>query len=132
MLIREITSILYESCFYQEQLFYPVKCTAFKICQCNSLYKLILQVMIGILSILLSLRYELFQKRYTTLFNLSVSFLKFTPTFSLLLHTFYFRQKKSSLGSAFSISGECGISTSVSAISVSFHGENYGVVSTTC
>ena len=39
MLMRNRTSILDGNCFTNEQLFRPVQCTVWKICQCNSINK---------------------------------------------------------------------------------------------
>ena len=50
MLIRKITSNLDGVCFNYEQLFHPVKITAYRICQCSSRDKLILPEVTSILS----------------------------------------------------------------------------------
>ena len=42
MLIRRRTSNLDGVCFSYEQLFHPVQCTAYRICQCSSKDKLVL------------------------------------------------------------------------------------------
>ena len=52
MLNRKISSIPNKGCFNYEQLFHPVQCTAFIICQCSSKDKLVLPRVTGILSTL--------------------------------------------------------------------------------
>ena len=51
MLMRKKTSIFDRNCFEYEQLFHPVRCTAWRICQSSSRDKLVLLEMTGILSI---------------------------------------------------------------------------------
>ena len=51
MLIGKGTSILDKGCLNYERLFHPVKCIARKICQCNSVDKLVLPRVTGILSV---------------------------------------------------------------------------------
>ena len=51
MLMRKRTSLLDRVYFYYEQLFHPVQCTAYKICQCSSRDKLVLPEVTDILSI---------------------------------------------------------------------------------
>ena len=57
MVIRKSTSIhvVLKGCFKYGELFRPVKCTAFKICQCSSLDELVLPRVTGILSPLVNL-----------------------------------------------------------------------------
>ena len=64
----------------------------------------------------------------TAIFNLSVSVWKFTHTFLLPVYIGHFRRDICSLESVFSMSGNCCISNTVS---VSFLGEDFGVLSTT-
>ena len=49
MIMRKKTSILEGVCFNYEQLFHPVQCTACRICQCSSRYRLALPQVTGIL-----------------------------------------------------------------------------------
>ena len=58
MLLRKRTSILDSVCSNYEQLFHPVQCTAYRICQCSSRDKFVLPELTGILSVLNQLRYH--------------------------------------------------------------------------
>ena len=57
MLMRKTTSIVDGVCINYEQLFPPVKCTAYRISQCSSRDKLVLPETTGILSISDQFRY---------------------------------------------------------------------------
>ena len=89
MLMRKRTSFLDIVCFNFEQLLHPRQCTTCRICQCSSKNKLALPEVTGILSISDELHYASvingFDKRYTTIFNITVSVWKFTHTFRLPL-----------------------------------------------
>ena len=57
MLIGKTTSFLDKGCFFYEQLFHPIHCTACEICQCRSIHKLLLSNATGILSVFGQFRY---------------------------------------------------------------------------
>ena len=56
-LVRKLTSIIDGVGFNYEQLFHPVQCTAYRICQGSSREKLFLPEVTGILSIREQIRY---------------------------------------------------------------------------
>ena len=131
MLMSKKTSVPDRVRFNYEQLFHPVQCTAYRLCQCSSKDKLNLPEVAGILSI--SDHFQYFRgincfgngtRHYSLcLYQSGSSHIVFSYHYIL-----YILSKITFLESDFSVSGSCCLSTTVS---VSFSGESFGVVSTT-
>ena len=134
MLIRKKTSILYQFCFKYEQRIHPIQCTASKICECNSIDKLILWGSTGFVSflgqsfLLCSTNCFCNGKRQYSACLYQLSILMFTYIFFVPLYFVHFRQETSSFESVFSMSANCCTSTTARVI---FSGEVFGVISTT-
>ena len=107
MISRRRTSFPEEVCFDNEQLLHPVKSTAWKVCQCDSIDKPKLPRTSGFLSISdFHINFNFFEEQIVlvkiiTKFSLSVSVLKSKHTFLLPLGTVRFRKKKFFSGISF-------------------------------
>ena len=130
-LIRGRTSFLEKFCVLHEQLCHPIQGIVWKICPFSSKDKFVLPEVTVILSISCEFNYLEDWNCFSNKKRQYQAFLYQCWTIHIFLWPFqivHFRQEISSSESVFSVSGNCGTSTTVSVI---FSGEDFAVICTT-